>query len=66
MSSGQKSKQRRVIQLRRHSTSAPRSKEKSIWTEGKTNSEKVSFPEFLLGRSSCLLCLAPQKEIKGK
>lgn len=48
MSSGQKSKQQHVIQLRRHSASAPRSKEKSIWTEGKMNSGKVSSAEFLL------------------
>jgi len=54
MSSGQKSKQRRVTQLRGHSASAPRSKEKSIWTEGNTNSGKVSFPEFLLvGAAVC-------------
>ena len=49
MSSGQKSKQRRVIQrIHRRSASAPRSKEKPIWTEGKMNSGQVSSPKFLL------------------
>lgn len=52
MSSGQKSKH--VTQLHRHSASASRPKEKSVWTEGKTNSGKVSFPEFLLvGAAVC-------------
>lgn len=48
MSSEQKSRQRRVIQLLRHSASAPRSKQKSIWTKEKMNSGKVGSLEFLL------------------
>lgn len=48
MSSGQKSKQQHVIQLRRHTASALRCKEKSIWTEGKMNNGKVISPKFLL------------------
>lgn len=48
MSSGQKSKQQHVIQLHRHTASALRCKEKSIWTEGKMNNGKVTSPRFLL------------------